>query len=148
MQLLSTKSIRISTNFCIHFIYKIKRTMPAKFCLQNVYKRFSKYGVHFVYKHFVCILYTNLCRNVEHFVYKYFVYILHKFCIQKIQKRWDTFCYANILYVFCIHQSRSTKNVHHKHYLYNLYTKFIQNAYTNNCMQNGCLISTYFNPFV
>ena len=26
----------ILTNFCIHFVYKIKRTMPAKFFIQNV----------------------------------------------------------------------------------------------------------------
>ena len=23
-------------NLCIHFVYKIKRTMAAKFCIQNV----------------------------------------------------------------------------------------------------------------
>ena len=28
----------ISTNFCIHFVYKIKRTMAPKFCIQNVQK--------------------------------------------------------------------------------------------------------------
>ena len=45
----------IATNFCIHFVYKIKRTMAAKFCIQNVYKSLSKCGIHFVYKHFVYI---------------------------------------------------------------------------------------------
>ena len=25
----------ISTSFCIHFVYKIKRTIPAEFCTQN-----------------------------------------------------------------------------------------------------------------
>ena len=43
----------ISTNFCIHFVYKIKRNMAAKLYIQNVYKRLSKCGIHFV-----CILYT------------------------------------------------------------------------------------------
>ena len=28
----------ISMNICIHFVYKIKRTVVAKFCIQNVYK--------------------------------------------------------------------------------------------------------------
>ena len=75
--------------------------------------------LNFVYK-----MYTNVCRNVG--------YILH----------------TNILYTFCIHQFWCTKSVHHKHYVYNLYTKFIQIASTNNCMQNGSLISTCFDPFV
>ena len=35
----------------IFFVYKIKRTMSAKFCMQNVYKNLSKYGY---------ILYTNI----------------------------------------------------------------------------------------
>ena len=52
-----------------------------------------------------------------------------------------------ILYTFCIHQFRSTKSVHHKNYVHNLYTKFIQNVYRNICMQNGSHISTYFDPF-
>ena len=43
----------ISTNFCIYFVYKIKKTMAAKFCIQNVYKSLSECGIHFVYKHFV-----------------------------------------------------------------------------------------------
>ena len=33
----------------IHFVYKIKRTMGAKFCIQNVHKSLSKCGIHFVY---------------------------------------------------------------------------------------------------
>ena len=50
----------ISTSFCIHFVYKIKRTMPAKFCIHFVYKSLSKCGIHFVYKHFVYILHTSV----------------------------------------------------------------------------------------
>ena len=92
----------ISTNFCVHFVYKIKRIMADKFCIQNLYKSLSKCGIHFVYKHFVYILY------------------------------WST----------------RSADLHHKNYVYNLYTKFIQNVYTNNCMQNGSHISTYFDPFV
>ena len=61
---------------------------------------------------------------------------------------WDTFC----MQTFCLHfvyiNSGSTKSVHHKNCVYNLYTKFIQNVYTNNCMQNRSHISTYFEPFV
>ena len=43
----------------LHFVYKIKRTMAAKFCIKYVYKCLSKCGMHFVYKHFVYILYTS-----------------------------------------------------------------------------------------
>ena len=44
----------ISTLY-IHFVYKIKRTIAAKFCIQNVYKSLLKCG-----KHFVHILYTSI----------------------------------------------------------------------------------------
>ena len=124
IQLIYTKFIQnvyhILTSFCIHFVYKIKRIMPAKCCIQNVYKSLLKCGIHFVY-----ILYT---KCIQEFVEIPMGYIL----------------YRNILCTFCIHQFWSTKSVHHRHYVYNLYTKFIQNVYTNNCKQNGSLISTYF----
>ena len=29
----------ISTNFCIHFVYSIKRTMAAKLGIQNLHKK-------------------------------------------------------------------------------------------------------------
>ena len=40
---------QILTNFCIHFVHKIKRTMAVKISMPNVYKRLSKCGIHFVY---------------------------------------------------------------------------------------------------
>ena len=67
----------ILASFCIHFVNKIKRTMSAKFCVQNVYKSLSKCRIHFVYKHFVYI--TK--------------------CIQKFVEIWDTFC----MQTFCIY---------------------------------------------
>ena len=73
------RSIQLMYIKCIQNVYKIKKTTPPKFCIQNVYKSLSKCGIHFVYKHFVQILYTKVCRNME--------YIL----------------YTNILYIFCIH---------------------------------------------
>ena len=93
--------------------------------IQNVYKMYTTFRqtiVYLLYKkskelwqlNFVIKMYVKVCRNVKY-----------------------------ILYTFCIHQFWATKSVHHKHYVYNLYTKFIQNVYTNNCMQNGSLISTY-----
>ena len=86
-----------------------KKAMPAKFCIQNVYKSFSKWYTFCMQTfciHFVYILYTKLrkvCRYVE--------YMLH----------------ANISYIFCIHQFWSIKSLHHKHYVYNVYARFIQN---------------------
>ena len=93
----------ILTNFCIHFVYKIKRTMPAKFFIQNVYKSLLKCGIYF---------------------------------------------HTYILYTFCIHQFWSTIFTILNPQLYNFYKTFTQNIYTNNCMLNGSLISTYFDPFV
>ena len=57
----------ISTSFCIDFVYKSKRTMPAKFCIQNVCKSLPKCGINFVYKHFVYILYTKFVEMWDTF---------------------------------------------------------------------------------
>ena len=133
-----TKSI--GTLFQQAFVYilytKSKELMPAKCCIQNVYNNLLKCGIHFVYKHFVHILYNTFCIPTK--------------CIQKFVKIWDIFC----IQTFCIHfatsiliykKCRYIINIMHS---YNLYTKFIQNVYTNNYMQNGSLISTYLDPFV
>ena len=72
---------------CIHFVYRIKGTMPAKFSIQNAYESLPKCKMHFVYKHFIYILYIFcLSKSVIHLVYKDFVYIfytwilMHKKC--------------------------------------------------------------------
>ena len=105
--------------------------MPAKFCIQNIYKSLSKCGIHFVYKHFVYILYAKVCRNVGYilytnilytlrllkcgidFVYKHSVYIFYTFCMQIVCKRLLK-CGIHLLY---------------KHSVYILYTFCIQNIY-------------------
>ena len=93
----------ISTSFCIQFVDKIKRIMPAKFCIQNVYKSLSKCGIHFVYKDFLYnILYTFCIQNVLLKCEIHFVYIN-----------------SNLLKAYIINFM----------YIYNLYTKFIQNVY-------------------
>ena len=51
----------ISTNFCIHFVNKIKRTMAAKFCIQNVYKSLSKCEIYFAYVLDISILIYKKC---------------------------------------------------------------------------------------
>ena len=113
--------------FCIQHLYN---WCIQNVAVQNVYKIYTTFRQTFVYLLYIklkeicqlnCVykMYTNVCGNVA--------YIL----------------YTNILYTFCIHQFWATKSVPHKHYVYNLYTKFIQNVYTNNCMQNGSLISAY-----
>ena len=43
---------RILTNFCLHFVYKIKRTMAAKSCMQKACKSLSKCGYIL---HILCI---------------------------------------------------------------------------------------------
>ena len=104
------------------------------FCIQNVYKVLSKCGIQFyaktfcihfiyinsVYNHFVYILYTRVCPNVVYILYKN---ILYTKCIQSFVEMWDTILCKNILYTFHIHQFWCTKSVHHKHYVYNFYTK-------------------------
>ena len=83
----------ILTSFCIYFVYKIKRTMSAKFCVQNVYKSLSKCGKHFAYKHFVYKMYTKVCQIWDTFCI-HFVYI--NFDLQKVY-------IINIIYTICIH---------------------------------------------
>ena len=63
----------ISTNFCIHFVYKIQLTQIFGFCIQNVYKSLS---------------------NV--------VYILYNFCIQNVYtvSVWVLISSCNILKFF------------------------------------------------
>ena len=50
----------LSTNFCVHFVYKIKRAIPAKFYIQNVYKSLWKCGIDVLCKHFVYIWYAKV----------------------------------------------------------------------------------------
>ena len=130
MGLISRKLWFFPHGNCVYILYTKIVQDVYNWCIQNVYKMYTTFRQAFVY-----ILYTKskeLCQL--NFVYKMYT----KVC-------WNV---GYILYTFCIHQFWSTKSVHHKHYVYNLYTKFIQNVYTNNCMQNGSLISQYFDPFV
>ena len=103
-----TRSIQLMYIKCIQNVYKIKKTTPPKFCIQNVYKSLSKCGIHFVYKHFVQILYSKVCRNMEYILYTNILYI---FCIRFVYKMYTKVCrnvgyvlYTNILYTFCLHQ--------------------------------------------
>ena len=104
----------ISTNFCIHFVYKIKRTTPAKFCMQNVYKSLLKCGIYYVYKHFVYILYTFCIQKC--------VKICDTFC-KTFVKMWDTFC---IYFVFINSDLLKARIIN---IIYKFYTKLIQNVY-------------------
>ena len=108
----------IFANLCIDFVCKIKRTMPAKFYIQNLYKSLSKCGIHFVY-----ILYLKVCQNMGYILY---ANISYSFCIQKFVKIWDTFCVKT----FCIH------------FVYILYTKYIQKfvkRWDTFCIQKFCI---------
>ena len=98
------------TNFYIHFIYEIKRTMLAKFCIQNVYKKLSKCSKHFVYINFAYIWKQMFLELQDTFCIQtfciHFVYILHTKCIQKFVEMWYTFC-IHFLYNFIHHLSTS-----------------------------------------
>ena len=64
---------QILTNFCIHFVYKIKRTMKVKLCIS-----LSKCRIHFVYVLYTSILVYEKCT-------------LYKLCIQFVCKMHPTF---------------------------------------------------------
>ena len=75
------------TSFGINFVYKIKKTILAKVCIQNIYRSLSKCETHFFIQTF-CIhfVYKSLLKCGMHFVYKHFVYIFWTFCIQNFVK--------------------------------------------------------------
>ena len=113
----ATDVCKMYTTFQQTFVY-ILYTKSKEVCQLN-----------FVYK-----MYTSICRIVVYILYTniLYIYILYT----KVCGNVGHILYRNILYTFCIHQFWCTKSVHH---VYNLYTKFIQNVYTNNCMQNQAL---------
>ena len=96
--------------------------MPAKFCTQNVYTGLSKYGIHFVYKHFV---YRSLLKCEIYFVYKHFVYVLYTKCTQKFVEIWDTFYIQTI----CIHFVYISSDLQKVYIINIMYTICIQNSY-------------------
>ena len=115
----------IVCTFCIQKldatdVYKSLYTkVECNWCIQNVYNMYTTFQQTFVY-----ILYTKLEEPWQlNSVYKVYV----KVC-------WNVgyIFYTYLLYTFCIHWFWSTKSVHHKNYVYNLYTKFMQNVYKNN----------------
>ena len=77
----------------------------------------------------------------------YFVYILYPKFIQKFVEMWDTFCIQTFSIHF-VYISFDVQKVYIINIIYNLCKKFTLNVYANNCIQNGSLISTYFDPFV
>ena len=126
--------------------------MPAKFCIQNVYKSLLKCGIHFVYKHFVYILYAKVCRNVGYVLYTnilstlrlskceidfvciHFLHVLYTKCMQKVVEMWDTF----VIQTFCIH------------FVHILYTKYIQKIvemWDRFCICTNILYTLYIHEF-
>ena len=70
-------------NWCIQNVYKMYTIfwqLLYAFCIQNVYKSLSKCGIHFVYKHFIYILYTKVCQNMGYIC-------IQTFCIHFVYKR-------------------------------------------------------------
>ena len=97
--------------------------MYTKF-IQKFVEMWDTFCLQTFSKYFVYKMYTKICRNMG--------YILH----------------TNILYTFCIHQFWSTESVHYEHYIYTIRIQNYTECHTNNCMQNGSFISTYFDLFV
>lgn len=95
--------------------------LKCVFCFTGIFTKnasnIEEYIGIFMYN-FIYNMYTNIFRNVGY-----------------------------IFYTFCIHQFWPTKSVHDNNYVYNLYTKFKQNVYKNNYIQNGSPISTFSGPF-
>ena len=105
--------------FCIHLagvsfdfvyiLYTESKETAAKFCIQNVYRSLLKYGIHFLYKNFVYILYTKVCRNMGYilYIYKHFIHFLYKI-YTKVWRNVGYILYPHILYTLCINQFWST----------------------------------------
>ena len=76
-------------NFCTHFVYKTKRTMPVKFCPNVVY-----------------ILYTNILytKCIQKFVKMWDTFCVQTFCIHFVYINSDLLkaYIINILYTICI----------------------------------------------
>ena len=120
---------------CVYILYTKIEQDVYNWCIQNVSNMNTIFRQTFVY-----IFYTKLKELSQ-------LKFVYKMCTE-VCRNVAYILYTDILYTFCIYQFWSTKSVLHKNYAYNLYTKFIQSVYTNNCMQNGSHISTYFDPFV
>ena len=107
----------ISTNFCIHFAYKLFTKciqniciqnvsyISTNFCMQNVYKIFV-YKMYTTFRQtFVYILYTKFSwRSFFNFVYKSlskYVYILYKFFIHHLYTSCTTFLYKMYTKILC-----------------------------------------------
>ena len=82
----------ILTNFCIHFVYKIKRIMAAKFCKQIVYKGLLKCGIHFVY---IVYISSDLQKV-------YIIRTMCTICIQNSYKMYTNNCIQNVSLYFNI----------------------------------------------
>ena len=116
MQLIYTKCIQnvyISTNFCIHFVNKIKRTMAANF----LYKMSTKVSQNVGY-----ILYTN---------------IMYTFCIHQF---WSTKCAHHKNYVFNLYtkfiQNVSTNNcMLNQPHISAYFDPFVVHFLVNHCTQ-------------
>ena len=83
-----------------------------------MYSKYTQKCIPHFDKNF-CILFVNkiyikFCRNVGYILYTDILYSLH-------------FAYIN----------SDLQKIYHKTYVYNLYSKLMQNVYTNKCMQNG-----------
>ena len=65
----------ILTNFCLYFVYQIKRIMAAKICIRNVYKKLSKCRIHFVYILYIFCVHFDLQKV-------YIIRTMYTICIQ------------------------------------------------------------------
>ena len=107
----------ISINLCIHFVYKIKRTIPPKFCVRKCMQKFVKIWYTSCIQTF-CIYF--ICKSLSkceiYFVYKYFV-SSYTFCI-------------HFAYKMCSYKSLSKSRTHflHKHFAASILDTYI-NSY-------------------
>ena len=118
----------ISINLCIHFVYKIKRTIPPKFCVRKCMQKFVEISYTFCIQifciHFVC---KSLSKCEIYFVYKYFV-ASYTFCI-------------HFAYKMCNYKSLSKSRTH---FLYKHFAASILHTYINSY---GTLLRTLLLSF-
>ena len=89
----------ISTNFCIHFVYKMYTKCIQNVCIQNVSHISTNFCIHFVYKQnladiVLLILYTKYLQKL--------VEMQYTFCSIHLVEMQYTFC-THFVYISCIH---------------------------------------------
>ena len=75
----------ISKNFCIHFLYKIRRTIAAKFCIKCIQKFVEMWDTFCIQTFYIYFVYISSDLQKVYIIKlcMQFVYKIHTECIYK-----------------------------------------------------------------